>query len=438
MPNLETVTRRNISRNWVIFLMMAPTLIGIAIFSYGPAFEAIRHSFYNWDGRFTEEFVGMHNFRELLGNIGLWGALLGGGLCTFISSVLAARQKVSRVLKAMGILLLALAAILMVRDARYAMSEQETESLRLVPAAFKPIWVLLGLFLGSILLKLKGPGRWSKVGNAFCYILPFVAGLVYLTGVRKMGDWLLWKSFNLIFILIIANLFKMWPSIFAAVCIHRLKSERWQYLYRVLFVIPMIIPHMVGLLIWKFFYDPSVGVLNRMLTVTGLDQALIWLDKWVLHLGVFTDPFKPAWLGHPDLIIPALLFWGFPWVGVVGVLIYLSGLQNIGEDVYEAAELDGVNSWGKFTKIELPLIMTQVRLNLVLMVIGTLQAYGFQLILLGPEGGPQNKGLTPGLYMFYESFQNQNYGYACAIGLMLFFIIMFLTVINQRYVRVEK
>jgi ABC-type sugar transport system permease subunit len=166
--------------------------------------------------------------------------------------------------------------------------------------------------------------------------------------------------------------------------------------------------------------------------------VLIWLDRWVLHLGVFVEPFKPAWLGHPDLIIPALLFWGFPWVGVVGVLIYLSGLQNISQDVYEAAEIDGIGSWGKFTRIELPLIMTQVRLNLVLMVIGTLQAYGFQLILLGPEGGPQNKGLTPGLYMFYESFQKQNYGYACTIGLMLFFIILFLTVLNQRYVRVEK
>ena len=72
---------------------MAPTLIGIAIFCYGPAIEAIRHSFYNWDGAFTEEFVGLNNFREILGNLTLWGTLLGGGLCTFISSVLSARVK---------------------------------------------------------------------------------------------------------------------------------------------------------------------------------------------------------------------------------------------------------------------------------------------------------------------------------------------------------
>ncbi len=417
---------------------MAPTLIGIAIFSYGPAIEAIRHSFYKWDGLFTEEYIGMNNFRMLLGNLTLWGTLLGGGLLTFIAGILSEKVRLSRLLRIAGIVLLLLFGFLMFKDARFAMSTKEPGSMRLTLASFKLIWMLFGFFVISVGLKWKGRGTWKSVGNALCYILPFIAGLVYLTNVRQMGDWLLWKSFNLIFIMIIANLFKMWPSIFAAVCIHRLKSERWQYLYRVLFVIPMIIPQMVGLLIWKFFYDPNVGLLNGMLRALKLDHVLIWLDKYVLHLGVFIEPFKPAWLGHPDLIIPSLLFWGFPWVGVVGVLIYLSGLQNIGQDIYEAAELDGVGSWGKFTKIELPLIMTQVRLNLVLMVIGTLQAYGFQLVLLGPEGGPQNKGLTPGLYMFFESFQNNNYGYACAIGLMLFFIIMFLTVINQRYVRVDK
>ena len=142
MANTEKVTRRNISRNWVIFLMMAPTLIGISIFSYGPAFEAIRHSFYNWDGAFTEEFVGLHNFRQLLGNMALWGALLGGGLCVFISSVLSARKQASRVLRVAGITLFVLATVLMVLDARYAMSPQETESMRVTPEAFKPLWVL--------------------------------------------------------------------------------------------------------------------------------------------------------------------------------------------------------------------------------------------------------------------------------------------------------
>jgi ABC-type sugar transport system permease subunit len=55
---MQPVTRKNFFHNWIIFLMMAPSLIGIALFSYGPAIEAVRHSFYNWDGLFTEEFIG--------------------------------------------------------------------------------------------------------------------------------------------------------------------------------------------------------------------------------------------------------------------------------------------------------------------------------------------------------------------------------------------
>ena len=79
---------------------------------------------------------------------------------------------------------------------------------------------------------------------------------------------------------------------------------------------------------------------------------------------------------------------GFPWVDTVGVLIYLTGLAGIDEAVYEAGDLDGVSWLQKFLYIELPLILTQVRINLVVMIIGTLQTYGQILILLGNAGGP--------------------------------------------------
>jgi raffinose/stachyose/melibiose transport system permease protein len=431
--NVETIRWGQFRRNWAVFMLLVPTVLGIAIFSYVPAVEAIRHSFYNWDGAFTEEYVGGENFRHLLGDLNLWGPLLLGALFSGLSA-LVDKPRTRTILRTLGIVGLIGGGIVMFNDARTVFAEG-----KMTWKALRTVLALLALTLPCILASFKGKAdNWRSWARFGAFILPVLAGMTYLISVRKTGDWLLWMSFRLIFIMIIANLFKMWPSIFAAVCIHRLKSDRWQYGYRVLFVIPMIIPQMVGLLIWKFFYDPNVGIFNRVLIGTGLDNVLIWLDKWVLHLGVFTAPFKPAWLGDPSLIIPSLLFWGFPWVGVVGVLIYLAGLQNIGNEVYEAAEIDGIGWWGKFWSIELPLIMTQVRLNLILMVIGTFQAYGFQYILLGAEGGPSNKGLTPGLYMFYQAFQEQNYGYACAVGLILFFIILILTIVNQRYVRVQK
>ncbi len=243
------------------------------------------------------------------------------------------------------------------------------------------------------------------------------------------------RGFGLVGILVVANVFKMFPSIITAVWIHRLKSERAQYWYRVVFVIPMIVPGMVFILIWKLFYDPTIGPLNDILRMTGVMDLLVWLDANLLHWGSFTAGGNPAWLGDPKLAIPALLFWGFPWVGAFGVLIYLAGLQNIGTEIYEAANLDGAGWYRKFVSIELPLILTQVRMNLIVVCIGTLQDFGTILILFGENGGPGGVVDVPGLFMFRAAFYSQQAGLACAAGVILFGIIYALTTLNNRILR---
>ncbi len=255
---------------------------------------------------------------------------------------------------------------------------------------------------------------------------------------RAFQDTILWNSFETVSILVVFNLFKMIPSILLAVLIHRLRSDRWQYAYRALMVVPMIIPGLVTLFVWKSFFDPNLGLLNRVLDLTGLKWALVSLDQRVFHWGVFFPHVPVGWLTQPELILPSLFIWGFPWIGTVGVLIYLAGLQSISQEIYEAAELDGVGSFGKFLYIELPLILTQVRLNLLLLIIATLQGYGLQLLLLGESGGPAGKGMVPGLWMYNRAFIAGEFGYACSIGMILFGFILALTIVNNRYVRVAK
>jgi raffinose/stachyose/melibiose transport system permease protein len=252
-----------------------------------------------------------------------------------------------------------------------------------------------------------------------------------------LNDPIFWGSFVTIAILVVANIFKMIPSIFLAVLIHRLKSDRWQYWYRVILVLPMIVPGLVTLFIWKFFFDPNLGVLNAAIDQSGLKTILVHIDSF-FGWGVFLEGVPTAWLGEPLLIIPALIIWGFPWVGAIGVLIFLAGLQSIGTEVYEAADLDGVTPFQKFVHIEFPLIMTQVRLSLVLMIIGTLQGYGLQFLLLGENGGAGGQGMVPGLWMFNRAFIAGEFGYACALGLFLFVFILGLTWFNNKFVRVDK
>ncbi len=254
---------------------------------------------------------------------------------------------------------------------------------------------------------------------------------------RAFADPVVHHGFTLVLILVIANLFKMIPSMVTAVVIHRLTSARWNYFYRAMFVIPMIIPQMVAILLWKFYYDPTFGVINALLENTGMLDGLVWVDQQ-LGWGVFRPGIRPAWLAQRELVIPSLIFWGFPWVGVVGVLIYLAGLANIGQDVYDAARVDGVGPFRLFLNVEFPLIMTQFRLNLILMVIFTLRNYELFLVVLGDGGGPGGGGMVPGLYMFRKAFVDQEAGYASTIGLLMFLLILVLTWINQKFVRVEK
>ena len=121
-----------------------------------------------------------------------------------------------------------------------------------------------------------------------------------------------------------------------------------------------------------------------------------------------------------------------------GVLIYLAGLQGISEDVYEAADIDGAGPLTVFFKIELPLIMTQVRINLILMIIDTVQSWENIYLFLGVDGGPGGIATVPGLMIFREAFSRGLFGYGCAIGFVIFAVTLVLTLINNRFVRVRK
>jgi raffinose/stachyose/melibiose transport system permease protein len=234
-----------------------------------------------------------------------------------------------------------------------------------------------------------------------------------------------WNSFKVALILGAWNIVKMIPALLVAVCIHRCRSTRMQFFYRTLFVVPMVIPGLVVVLIWRsFFFEATNGYLNRFLLATRLFDLLVWLDHALGWGGIFVAGSPPAWLGDPRLILVACIVWGLPWVGSFAVLTHLAKLQNIGRDVYEAADIDGVTWWTKFTKIELPLILGSIYILLVLVVIETIKDAGMVLALAGMGGGPGGKVTVPALFMLRKAFNDQEMGYACAIGIVLTIIVM--------------
>jgi ABC-type sugar transport system permease subunit len=417
-----------VARYWTLYLFVAPAALMVGIFSYFPATSAIYHAFFRWNGSHIEEYVGLYNFHQLLGWApGLW-------LCFGLWIWLLIRTLTGNRLPKLGDCDLLLAVLALVIGS-CAAAGWLVGALQPLTGSELLVVKVCAYTLGALALRRLVSAGWAQLLGGGTLLLAFL--ILFHRGMLVTGDKTLWNGFAVVFILVVANLVKMVPSIATAVIIHRLRSERWQYAYRVMFVIPMIVPAMVGLLVWKSFFDPAQGILNRMLLGSGVFEGLVWLDS-LFGWDVFRAGSNPSWLGDASLVIPSLIFWGFPWVGTVGVLIYLTGLAGIDESIYEAADIDGVSWFQKFIYIELPLVMTQVRINLILMIIGTLQAYGHILVLLGDTGGPQGVAMVPGLWMFRTAFTELYAGKACAIGLIIFVFILILTEINNRYVRVEK
>ena len=193
-----------------------------------------------------------------------------------------------------------------------------------------------------------------------------------------------------------------------------LRSKRLQYAFRVLFVIPLVLPQVVILLIWQFIYDPNFGLLNQLTAA--------------LHLGA-----PQAWLGDPHLALYALMFIGFPWVDGFALLIFTAGLQSISPELLESATIDGAGAWQRFWRIEFPLVLGQVKLIVILNMIWTIQ--NFTNVLILTQGGPGTSTMVPGYVLYKTGFESERMGYACAIGTLMFAIMLVLTIINMRFVR---
>lgn len=286
-----------------------------------------------------------------------------------------------------------------------------------------PVYLLIVLPLALVLVF-----NYYPIINGFVHIFyrwdgDMIEEFIGLANLRKiMHDFDLWRSFIVVGIFICANLFKMIIPIMAAVVLHHIINGRASYVYRVMFVIPMVVPSMVGLLMWKYFYEPNAGIANEVLR----------------HFGILKPTEIIQWLSNEKLVIPSLVFAGFPWVGAFGVLIYLAGLQNISDDIYEAAEIDGAGALRIFWQIELPLIMTQVRINLILMIISTIQQWQNVYLFIGESGGPDGIATVPGLLVFREAFSRSYFGYGCAVGFLLFLVTLILTFFNNKFVRTNK
>ncbi len=180
-----------------------------------------------------------------------------------------------------------------------------------------------------------------------------------------------------------------------------------------LLVLPIVLPPLVLIEVWAYLFQPGSGLIDKVFGAVGLPQS--------------------TWLADPHVALISILLVGFPWISNLGFLIFLGGLQNLPRDVLDAGRLDGMSAMRRMFAIDIPLLMPQFRIVVILSGIFAVQ--NFIPILLLTNGGPGTATLVPGLDMYQSAFSNDQYGYGMAIGTLLFAVMLIFTLAATRLLR---
>jgi len=172
------------------------------------------------------------------------------------------------------------------------------------------------------------------------------------------------------------------------------------------------VPHVVSLVVigvvWQFMLIPQRGVVNQFLEVVGIGSV--------------------SWLGRPNLALATVLVVSiWVWMGYY-MIIFLSGLQDIPREYYDAAKVDGAGSWQVFRNVTWPLLKpTSFFVLLVSTVTGVAGVQAFDLIYVMTQGGPANSTALSIFYVYEQAFQFNDYGYAAAIASFLVLVLLIAT-----------
>jgi len=187
--------------------------------------------------------------------------------------------------------------------------------------------------------------------------------------------------------------------------------------FRTIFYLPSIVPVVASSVLWLWILNPDYGLVNLLLRHLGLPER--------------------GWLADPAWSKPALILMS-TW-GVGGsVVIYLAGLQDVPQELYEASSIDGANGWQKTWNITIPFMSPYIFFTAVMGIIGSTQYFTQAWVMTGGTGGPANSTMFFAMYLFQNAFQMFKMGYACAMAWLLFIIILAATLLlfrsSARYV----
>ncbi|MFC7241122.1 carbohydrate ABC transporter permease [Catellatospora aurea] len=244
---------------------------------------------------------------------------------------------------------------------------------------------------------------------------------------RMMGDEYVWNALlNNLWLLVLLPLLTIALGLFLATMLNvggrggrsTVTGVRGSALYKVIYFAPQMLSVSIVGVLWAEVYNPRSGLVNSALRAVGLDGlAKVWLG----------DPAYAFWA------VLAVMVWAN--VGFY-VVLFGAAMQSVPRDIYEAAALDGSSRLNTLVRITIPLLWDTIQVAWVYLAILALD--GFALIHVMTRGGPNFSTDVVGLRLYTEAFGDYKWGYASAIGVVMFFVTLSVTVLSLRLTRRER
>jgi multiple sugar transport system permease protein len=235
---------------------------------------------------------------------------------------------------------------------------------------------------------------------------PFFSGLTNFSRLAADGDF--WQSLRVTLLYVLGAV----PGqTIIAIGIAMLLAQRIRGVnfWRTIYFLPSVVSAVAIAVLWFYVFNPEFGLVNTLLAMIGIKgPGWVFSEQWALITLVFMN-----------------------WWTVGGqMVIYLAGLKGIPQVLYEAVEIDGGGPWAKFWHVTLPMLSPIILFNVVLGFIGAFQVFEGPLVLT--NGGPNKATLTYMLNLYKQAFEFGSLGYASALALVLFLIILSLTLLILR------
>jgi raffinose/stachyose/melibiose transport system permease protein len=295
---------------------------------------------------------------------------------------------------------------------RFLSEPQLTAILFIIPALiFFLLFVVLPIAQGARYSLYK----WNGLGPLKNYV-----GLGNYQTV--INDPVFWKSLGNNLNLVVWSLATQVPlAIFLAILLTgKIKGAG---IFRTLFFVPFVLSDVLIGVMWQWIYNPSYGLANAFLSGIGAPRQ--------------------GWLGDPNIAVYCIFVvstWKYLGFHIV---IYIAAIQNIPEELYEAARIDGASTFALHRDITVPLLLSTLRVDVVLIIIGSLKSFDLFWVLTGGSGGPSHSSELVGTYMFFQAFRATVWGYGSALAFALFlisfvFALMFLYMTRKNATVIQR